>query len=135
MGGAITRIIGVIDLIDDFAAAIPMQLIGDLLGVLRTVTGFGAAVTTVLGNHDLHLITQHGGFERKRKDDTFVDVLEAPDANGVSKTRFSASTSTRSSPKAAGKSKLSDPDPPQMPNCRSCGRPSRPTRRRMSPPC
>jgi bis(5'-nucleosyl)-tetraphosphatase (symmetrical) len=32
----------------------------------------------VLGNHDLHLITQHEGFERKRRDDTFEDVLAAP---------------------------------------------------------
>jgi bis(5'-nucleosyl)-tetraphosphatase (symmetrical) len=34
----------------------------------------------VLGNHDLHLVTQHEGFERPREDDTFGDVLSAPDA-------------------------------------------------------
>jgi bis(5'-nucleosyl)-tetraphosphatase (symmetrical) len=33
----------------------------------------------VLGNHDLHLITQHEGLERPRKDDTLNDVLGASD--------------------------------------------------------
>ena len=40
----------------------------------------GERAVVVLGNHDLHLVTQHEGFERKRKDDTFTDVLGAPDA-------------------------------------------------------
>ena len=40
----------------------------------------GDRAVAVLGNHDLHLITQYEGFERKRKDDTFDDVLGAPDA-------------------------------------------------------
>jgi bis(5'-nucleosyl)-tetraphosphatase (symmetrical) len=64
-----------------------LWLVGDLVNrgprsaeVLRFVKGLGDRAVTVLGNHDLHLITQHEGFERKRKDDTFTDVLEAPDA-------------------------------------------------------
>jgi bis(5'-nucleosyl)-tetraphosphatase (symmetrical) len=63
-----------------------LWLVGDLvnrgpqsLEVLRFVRGLGDRAITVLGNHDLHLITQHEGFERRRADDTFADVLRAPD--------------------------------------------------------
>ncbi|MBI1942279.1 MAG: symmetrical bis(5'-nucleosyl)-tetraphosphatase [Betaproteobacteria bacterium] len=64
-----------------------LWFVGDLvnrgpksLEVLRFVRNLGESAVTVLGNHDLHLITQFEGFERKRKDDTFTDVLGAPDA-------------------------------------------------------
>ena len=63
-----------------------LWFVGDLvnrgpksLEVLRFVRGLGARAVAVLGNHDLHLITQHEGFERRRKDDTFDDVLSAAD--------------------------------------------------------
>jgi bis(5'-nucleosyl)-tetraphosphatase (symmetrical) len=63
-----------------------LWFVGDLvnrgpksLDVLRFVRGLGERAVTVLGNHDLHLVTQHEGFERARKDDTFGDVLAAPD--------------------------------------------------------
>src|SRR5687767_4464767 len=49
------------------------------LDVLRFVRDLGDRVVVVLGNHDLHLVAQHEGFERPRKDDTFHDVLAAPD--------------------------------------------------------
>jgi len=49
------------------------------LEVLRFVRGLGDRAVVVLGNHDLHLVAQHEGFERARKDDTFQDVLAAPD--------------------------------------------------------
>lgn len=64
-----------------------LWFVGDLvnrgpksLQVLRFVRDLGSRAVTVLGNHDLHLITQYEGFERRRKDDTFHDVLEARDA-------------------------------------------------------
>jgi bis(5'-nucleosyl)-tetraphosphatase (symmetrical) len=64
-----------------------LWFVGDLvnrgpksLEVLRFVKQLGNRAIAVLGNHDLHLVTQHEGFERPRKDDTFGDVLSAPDA-------------------------------------------------------
>jgi len=64
-----------------------LWFVGDLvnrgpksLEVLRFVKELGERAVVVLGNHDLHLITQHEGFERKRTDDTFEDVLGASDA-------------------------------------------------------
>jgi bis(5'-nucleosyl)-tetraphosphatase (symmetrical) len=64
-----------------------LWFVGDLvnrgpksLEVLRFVRDLGERAVVVLGNHDLHLVTQHEGFERTRKDDTFADVLGATDA-------------------------------------------------------
>lgn len=63
-----------------------LWFVGDLvnrgpksLEVLRFVRDLGERAVTVLGNHDLHLVTQHEGFERSRGDDTFGDVLGASD--------------------------------------------------------
>lgn len=67
-----------------------LWFVGDLvnrgpksLEVLRFVRDLGDRAVAVLGNHDLHLVTQFEGFERKRGDDTFEDVLGAPDARGL----------------------------------------------------
>src|SRR5688500_10380034 len=64
-----------------------LWFVGDLvnrgpksLEVLRFVRDLGSRAVSVLGNHDLHLVTQHEGFERSRGADTFADVLEARDA-------------------------------------------------------
>jgi bis(5'-nucleosyl)-tetraphosphatase (symmetrical) len=63
-----------------------LWFVGDLvnrgpksLEVLRFVRSLGDRAVTVLGNHDLHLVTQYEGFERPRKDDTFHDILDARD--------------------------------------------------------
>jgi len=63
-----------------------LWLVGDLvnrgpdsLAVLRTVKDLGAAATTVLGNHDLHLLIVAAGYGKAHKHDTLSDVLEAPD--------------------------------------------------------
>jgi len=71
----------------DFKKQDRLWFVGDLvnrgpksLEVLRFVRDLGKRAVVVLGNHDLHLVTQHEGVERKRKDDTFDDVLEADDA-------------------------------------------------------
>ena len=64
-----------------------LWFVGDLvnrgpksLDVLRFVASLGEAAVTVLGNHDLHLIAQYEGVEKLKEQDTFQDVLDAPDA-------------------------------------------------------
>jgi len=63
-----------------------LWFVGDLvnrgpksLEVLRFVKDLGARAIVVLGNHDLHLVSEHEGFDTARKGDTFDDVLGAPD--------------------------------------------------------
>jgi bis(5'-nucleosyl)-tetraphosphatase (symmetrical) len=64
-----------------------LWFVGDLVNrgpksreTLRFVRDLGERAVVVLGNHDLHLVAQHEGFERPHKGDTFDDVLDAPDA-------------------------------------------------------
>jgi bis(5'-nucleosyl)-tetraphosphatase (symmetrical) len=64
-----------------------LWFVGDLvnrgpksLDVLRWVKDLKDRAVVVPGNHDLHLVSQFEGFERARSDDTFADVLSAPDA-------------------------------------------------------
>ena len=63
-----------------------LWLVGDLvnrgprsLETLRYVRDLGRAAITVLGNHDLSLLMAAEGLGRRSKDDTFDDVLQAPD--------------------------------------------------------
>ncbi|MHB1869698.1 MAG: symmetrical bis(5'-nucleosyl)-tetraphosphatase [Steroidobacteraceae bacterium] len=63
-----------------------LWFVGDLvnrgprsLEVLRFVRDLGANATTVLGNHDLHLLAAASGRRRLRRSDTLDEVLAAPD--------------------------------------------------------
>jgi bis(5'-nucleosyl)-tetraphosphatase (symmetrical) len=53
----------------------------DSLATLRFVRALGARATTILGNHDLHLLAVAEGLEKGRREDTFDEVLAAPDRN------------------------------------------------------
>lgn len=63
-----------------------LWLTGDLvnrgpasLATLREVIALGDCVTTVLGNHDFHLLTIAAGHVRAHRGDTLDDLLAAPD--------------------------------------------------------
>ncbi len=63
-----------------------LWLVGDLvnrgpdsLAVLRRVKSLGAAATTVLGNHDLHLLIVAAGHRAAHPHDTLSAILEAAD--------------------------------------------------------
>ena len=63
-----------------------LWFVGDLvnrgpksLDTLRFVKQLGHRAIVVLGNHDLHLVSVHEGFAKRRRGDTFDDVLAAPD--------------------------------------------------------
>lgn len=63
-----------------------LWLVGDLvnrgpgsLPVLREIRALGDAAVTVLGNHDLHLVTVAAGHAKVHRGDTLDDILEAPD--------------------------------------------------------
>jgi bis(5'-nucleosyl)-tetraphosphatase (symmetrical) len=63
-----------------------LWLVGDLvnrgpksLDVLRWVIEHDDCVDTVLGNHDLHLLRNAAGHEKRKKRDTLAAVYDAPD--------------------------------------------------------
>jgi len=75
-----------LDIIGFDPACDRLWLVGDLvnrgpdsLSVLRRVKSFGAAATTVLGNHDLHLLIVAAGHRPVHRLDTLAAILEAPD--------------------------------------------------------
>jgi bis(5'-nucleosyl)-tetraphosphatase (symmetrical) len=51
----------------------------DSLGVLREMRALGDAAQTVLGNHDLHLLTVAAGHRLSHRDDTIAQILAAAD--------------------------------------------------------
>ena len=75
-----------LDLIAFAPASDHLWLVGDLvnrgpesLAVLREVRELGDVATTVLGNHDFHLLTIAAGHRRPHRDDTLDAILDAPD--------------------------------------------------------
>ena len=75
-----------LDLIGFDPASDRLWLVGDLvnrgpdsLSVLRHVKSLGASTTTVLGNHDLHLLIVAAGHRPVHRLDTLTAILEAPD--------------------------------------------------------
>lgn len=67
-----------------------LWLVGDLvnrgpasLALLREVAAMGECATTVLGNHDLHLLTVAAGHRRAHRGDTLDDILGAPDRDDL----------------------------------------------------
>ena len=51
----------------------------DSLACIRFVKDLGDRAVTVLGNHDLHLLTVAAGYAKIHRGDTFEDILDAPD--------------------------------------------------------
>ena len=51
----------------------------DNVGVLRRLMALGDSARCLLGNHDLHLLAVSQGVRPVRADDSFHDVLQAPD--------------------------------------------------------
>jgi bis(5'-nucleosyl)-tetraphosphatase (symmetrical) len=75
-----------LDMIGFAPGADSLWLVGDLvnrgpgsLAVLREVKALGASAVTVLGNHDLHLLTVAAGHTRPHRRDTIAPILAAPD--------------------------------------------------------
>jgi bis(5'-nucleosyl)-tetraphosphatase (symmetrical) len=52
----------------------------DSLGTLRLIKGLGSAASSVLGNHDLHLLAAYHGHASVKPKDLTESVLNAPDA-------------------------------------------------------
>lgn len=72
------------------AARDRLWFVGDLVNrgpqsaaVLRFVKSLGDGAVTVLGNHDIHLFAYVAGYGKKRSDDSFGDVLAAPDRDAL----------------------------------------------------
>jgi len=55
----------------------------DSLDTLRFVKDLGASATTVLGNHDLHLLAVAGGYATAHSEDTLSAILRAPDREAL----------------------------------------------------
>ncbi|HEY4349858.1 MAG TPA: symmetrical bis(5'-nucleosyl)-tetraphosphatase [Paraburkholderia sp.] len=68
----------------------PLWFAGDIvnrgpgsLATLRELIALGERAVTVLGNHDLHLLSVSAGIRKSKKGDTLDDILSAPDAKDL----------------------------------------------------
>lgn len=57
----------------------------DSLAVLRFVKNLGKSAITVLGNHELQLLSLAGGFSASHADDSLDEILSAPDCDELLK--------------------------------------------------
>lgn len=55
----------------------------DSLATLRDVIALGDNAVSVLGNHDLHLLSVSAGIRKTKKGDTIDEILAAPDADDL----------------------------------------------------
>jgi bis(5'-nucleosyl)-tetraphosphatase (symmetrical) len=51
----------------------------DSLASIRFIKDLGERAVTVLGNHDLHLLTVAAGYAKLHRGDTLQEILDAPD--------------------------------------------------------
>jgi len=79
-----------LELIEFDAASDHLWFVGDLvnrgpdsLAALRFVKDLGDRAITVLGNHDLHLLTVAAGFAHLHRGDTLREILDAPDRDDL----------------------------------------------------
>jgi bis(5'-nucleosyl)-tetraphosphatase (symmetrical) len=68
----------------------PLWFAGDIvnrgpgsLATLRELIALGERAVTVLGNHDLHLLSVSAGIRKSKKGDTIDEILAAPDAQDL----------------------------------------------------
>ncbi len=68
----------------------PLWFAGDIinrgpesLATLRDLIALGDRAVTILGNHDLHLLSVSAGIRKSKKGDTLDDILSAPDVEDL----------------------------------------------------
>src|SRR4029453_6399870 len=88
--GCFTALLALLDRLQFDSTRDQLWFAGDLvnrgpqsLEVLRFVKALGEGAITVLGNHDLHLLTVAYGQGRLKPKDTLTDVLAAPDRDDL----------------------------------------------------
>ncbi len=88
--GCLAEFRQLLELIAFDAARDRLWLVGDLvnrgpdsLGVLRDVVSLGESATTVLGNHDLHLLIVAAQHRKAHRQDTLQPILDAPDRDAL----------------------------------------------------
>lgn len=84
--GCHTEFRQLLELLEFNPARDKLWLVGDLvnrgsdsLAVLRLIKSLGDAAMTVLGNHDLHLLSVAAGVSETKRGDTLAEILAAPD--------------------------------------------------------
>lgn len=88
--GCFDSLLALLEVIDFHPERDRLWFVGDLvnrgpksLQMLRWAVSMGDRVSSVLGNHDLHLLMCAAGVSRTKKDDTLAKVLNAHDNAGL----------------------------------------------------